>query len=146
MNVLSNAEDDGLAGLVSALESDTNQAGFLRVAACDQLGQGMNVALGLEQIANPAFIAGIAMRPFDTDAVADGGDVGIVHAPTLRPCLRSYSRTIPRLCSSAATWSMLPPRLARNAHCRSCYHAGIWLLRLQRVRPRRLGQRRSPLP
>jgi hypothetical protein len=43
------------------------------------LAKGMNEALGLEHIANPAFIAGIAMPPFDTDAAAD---FGIAHAPT----------------------------------------------------------------
>lgn len=82
-DVFSNTEDDGLAGLISALESDVSPSRFsARGSFATSLAQGMNVALGLEHIANPAFIAGVAMHPFDTDTVAEGGIDGIVDAAT----------------------------------------------------------------
>lgn len=57
--MLSNAGNEGLAGLISALENDvTPSRSSARGIFAMNLASGMNAALNLEHIANPAFIAG----------------------------------------------------------------------------------------
>ena len=89
-DVLSNTGDDGLAGLIRTLDGDSGGGGDGGAVAAassssssssslgfaTSLAQGMNAALGLERIANPAFIAGIAMVPFEPP------EGSIVEAPT----------------------------------------------------------------
>ena len=90
-DVLSNTGDDGLAGLIRTLDggsggggdggavaaaSSSSSSSSSSLGFATSLAQGMNAALGLERIANPAFIAGIAMVPFEPP------EGSIVEAPT----------------------------------------------------------------